>query len=111
MNALKNTGAAVFGAAAIALAIGGFAQPTVALAEKVWDIGEFDSCSKKAEDRFITGKTNSAQFADEIKFCCQMSGGEWTSAQGCTAPPATFQTQPQTPGSVQAPRPGTATRN
>ncbi len=102
---------AVFKAAAVALAIGAFASPAVSHAEKVWDIGQFDSCVKAAEDRFGSGKTDSATLADEIRFCCDRSGGEWTASQGCTAPPATFQTQPQTPHSVEAPRPTTATKH
>jgi hypothetical protein len=54
-----------------------------AQAEKIWDIGAFDSCMKKAGDRYASGET--------------------------VAPPATFQTQPAKPGDVAAPRPRTAT--
>jgi hypothetical protein len=79
-------------------------------AEKVWDIGVFDSCMKKAGDRYASGKTDVGQFEDEKVFCCTSSGGEWSASQaGCVAPPATFQTQPAKPGDVQAPRPRTAT--
>lgn len=75
---------------------------------KVWDIGAFDSCVAAANDRFISGKTDNDTWGDEIRFCCERSGGEWSQTQGCTAPPATFQTQPQTPGSVRAPIPSKA---
>jgi len=104
----KHISATLLGAAAIALAVGGLIQPAVSHAEPVWDIGEFDSCTKAAEQRFGSGQTNSAQYDDEVRFCCARSGGEWSQTQGCTAPPATFQTKPQTPRDVQASVPGKA---
>jgi hypothetical protein len=97
-----------FGATAVAIAIAGLAQPPASHAEKVWDIGAFDSCVAAANDRYISGKTDNDTWGDEIRFCCERSGGEWSQTQGCTAPPATFQTQPQTPGSVRAPVPSKA---
>lgn len=104
----KQISAGIFGTAAIAMAVGGIATPAVSHAEKVWDIGSFDRCVKSAEDRYITGATDNATYADEIKFCCIRSGGEWTAAQGCTAPAATAQAWPTTlPGGV-ATRPGQA---
>ncbi|OBK71995.1 hypothetical protein A5651_17625 [Mycobacterium sp. 1274761.0] len=105
----KQISAGVFGAAAIALAVGGVLQPTMSHAEKVWDIGDFDSCTKSAENRFISGQTNSDQFSDEVKFCCIRSGGEWTQAQGCTAPAATFAPKPTPLPSQVATGPGQAT--
>jgi hypothetical protein len=108
----KQISAGVIGAAAIALAVGGLLQPTISHAEKIWDIGDFDSCTKAAEKRFGSGQTNSDQLLDEIKFCCIRSGGEWTQGQGCTAPAATYAPKP-TPlpsqvatGSGQASSPG-----
>lgn len=105
----KQVSAGIFGAAAIALAAG-LAGPPVSHAEKVWDTGSYDSCAFAADKRYAAGETNNATWQDEIRFCCERSGGEWSHSQGCTAPPATFQTQPQTPGSVKAPRPGTAAK-
>ena len=92
----KRTPATIFAAAAMALTAGGLAQPAVSQAEKVWDIGVYDQCIKD----------NGTIHAH---FCCANSGGEWDYDSGkCTAPPATFQTQPQTPRSVVPPRPGKA---
>jgi hypothetical protein len=110
----KHMSVTVFGAAAIALATGGLVEPAVSHA--VWDIGAFDSCTKAAEKRFITGQTNSSQLSDEIRFCCDRSGGEWSQTQGCTAP-AAAQTDPATstlppvvvPGGTIVTRPGQAT--
>ncbi len=104
----KHTSVTLFAAAAIAMAAGGLAHPAVSHAEKVWDVGKFDNCVKAAEKRFGSGQTDTQTYTDEVRFCCETSGGEWSQTQGCTAPPATFQTQPQTPGSVVAPRPGKA---
>lgn len=98
----------IVGAAGIAMAAGGLVGPAVSHAEKVWDIGSYDSCVQAADNRFMSGKTNLATYADEVRFCCDKSGGEWTQSQGCTAPVGTFQTEPQTPGSVRAPVPGKA---
>ena len=99
----KHMSNTIFGAAGIAMAVGGLVQPAVSHAEKVWDIGSYDSCAQAADNRFMAGKTNLATYTDEIRFCCDKSGGEWSQTQGCTAPPATFQTEPQTPGSVRLP--------
>jgi hypothetical protein len=66
-------------------------QPALAHAEKIWDVGDFDNCSKAAEDRYMTpgpAGSDPQTFADEIKFCCIRSGGEWHNTQGCTAPAA-----------------------
>ncbi len=108
MNATKRMSVAAFGAAVFAMTAGGLLQPAVSSAEKVWDIGAYDSCVAAANNRFQSGKTDNTTWGEELRFCCDRSGGEWTESQGCTAPPATFQTQPQTPGSVVAPRPGKA---
>ncbi|WP_156662634.1 hypothetical protein [Mycobacterium sp. 1274761.0] len=98
----------IFGIAAAVVAAG-LIQPAVSHAEKVWDIGVYDSCMKQAGQRYASGKTDVGQFEDEKVFCCTSSGGEWSASQGgCVAPPATFQTQQPKPGDVQAPRPGKA---
>jgi hypothetical protein len=104
----KRISVATFATAAIAMIAGALVQPATAHAEKVWDIGAYDSCVAAANDRFVSAKTDDATWGEELRFCCDRSGGEWTQSQGCTAPPATFQTQPQTPRSVVAPRPGKA---
>ncbi len=100
---------AVFATAAIALATGGLVAPALSYAEKVWDIGSFDKCAAQADMRYLSGTTNHATWQDEIRFCCDRSGGEWTANQGCTAPAATAQTWPTTlPGGI-ATRPTQAT--
>jgi hypothetical protein len=76
----KHMSATLFGTAAIALAIGGLAQPAVSHAE--WDIGAYDECLKTASS--VT--------------CCAFSGGEWDDRGPhgkCVAPAATAQTWPQ----------------
>ncbi len=100
----------IVGAATLALAAGGLTAPAPAQAEKIWDLGAYDACAKAALDRYEQKKTDAATFADEVRFCCDMSGGQYNSAaMKCEAPPATFQTAPQRPRDVVAPRPGTAT--
>ena len=76
-----------FRATAVAIAIAGLAQPAASHAEKVWDIGAFDSCVAAANDRYLSGKTDNDTWGDEIRFCCERSG----------------------PGSVRAPVPSTST--
>lgn len=105
--------ATIFGAATIAMAVGALAEPGVSRA--VWDIQDFDSCTKAADVRFVRGETSSAQHLDEVKFCCTRSGGEWSQTQGCTAP-AAAQTDPTptlppnvTPGGTIYTRPSQAT--
>jgi hypothetical protein len=105
----KHLWAILFGMAAIALAIGGLAQPAVSHAEAVWDIGAYDSCARAADNRLLQ-TLDYGRHADEIRFCCDRSGGQWSQAQGCTAPPITAP-PPQSPGEViQAPGTGTATQ-
>ena len=111
----KHMSITVFGAAAVALAAGGLIEPAVSHA--VWDIGAFDSCTSAADARYVAGKTNNAQWQDEVRFCCDRSGGEWSQTQGCTAP-AAAQTDPTptlppvvVPGGTIQTRPGQATRS
>jgi hypothetical protein len=76
-------GSAVVAAAAVALAF-----PAVAVAEPVWDIGEYDSCTGTLSG--IPGSENEpiAQEIENQKWCCYRSGGVWTDKQGCVAPSA-----------------------
>ena len=60
-----------FPATAVAIAIAGLAQPAASHAEKVWDIGAFDSCVAAANDRYLSGKTDNDTWGDEIRFCCE----------------------------------------
>lgn len=102
----KRRSAVLLGAAAMAMAIGGLASPPVSHA--VWDIGAYDSCMAKASDRYASGKTDIFTFEDEKLFCCQSTGGEFTSNQGCTAPPLTGPPVPRPGEVIQAPGTGTA---
>lgn len=102
----KHISATIFAAAGIALAAGGLVQPAVSHAEKIWDIGSYDRCVRTADDRYLSGQTDSATHSDEIKFCCNRSGGEWSQTQGCTAPaPVNAQgtPEPPAPGSLGVP--------
>ena len=72
----------VFRAAAVALAIGAIAAPAVSHAEKVWDIGQYDSCVAAANNRYQSGKTDVTTWGEEIRFRCDRSGGEWTESRG-----------------------------
>jgi hypothetical protein len=76
----KHMPVTIFGAAAIAMAVGGLVEPAVAQA--VWDVGAYDSCAWAVELRFVAGKTNAATLADEYRFCCERSGGEWSQNKG-----------------------------
>lgn len=85
-------------------------QPAASNAEAVWDIGEYDSCLKAANKSYGS-HGDVERYADEIVFCCQTSGGHWSTTQGCTAPPVTAPA-PQSPGEViQAPGTGTAAQD
>ena len=75
-------------AATMAAAAGSLVAPVAAHAERIWDVGDFDNCSAAAENRYGSGQTDSATFADEIEFCCIRSGGDWDDNRGCGAPPA-----------------------
>ncbi|MGE5694159.1 MAG: hypothetical protein ACM4D3_02690 [Candidatus Sericytochromatia bacterium] len=103
----------IFGAATIAMAVGGLAEPAVSQA--VWDIGAYDSCEKAAHDRWIRENRTNQQLRDDLRFCCDRSGGEWSQTQDCTAP-AAAQTDPTptlppnvTPGGTIFTRPSQAT--
>ncbi|MEO3759674.1 hypothetical protein ABGB19_15470 [Mycobacterium sp. B14F4] len=71
--------------AAAAIAI---AAPAVAVAEAVWDIGEYDSCTRTLGGRPGSENEPIAQEIENQKWCCYKSGGEWSEKQGCVAPPA-----------------------
>jgi hypothetical protein len=89
-------------ALALGLALSG---PAVANAERIWDIGEFDSCTKM----HIPPNTNDideimAAAQEHDQYCCWKSGGDWT-GEKCAAPPAESQGNPTRPGPYV---PGTA---
>ncbi|MGV0716345.1 hypothetical protein ABQE93_13170 [Mycolicibacterium sp. XJ662] len=102
------------GVTAVGLLLGGLIQPAVSHGKDSWDIGAYDTCVDGANKRYGNGTTTAQTYRDEIRFCCEMSGGEWNSTGNfgrgkCEAPPATAQTAPQSPGEVvQAPTAGTA---
>lgn len=109
----RRRSATMVGTVALAAAVGTLAAPAVSHAEKVWDIGAYDSCMHAAESRYVNGQTDSDGFTDERNFCCIMSGGELNGSgmtAKCEAPPATAQSAPQAPWEAgRAPRPETAT--
>ncbi|MGE2719246.1 hypothetical protein [Mycolicibacterium celeriflavum] len=93
MRARKlTTGAALMVGAAVALAF-----PSVATAESVWDIGEYDSCTQRLNG--IDGSEGEpiAQEIENQKWCCYTSGGVWTATQGCVAPPVESAGSPSAP--------------
>jgi hypothetical protein len=73
------------GFAVVAAAV---AFPAVAGAEAVWDIGEYDSCTRTLGGRPGSESDPIAQEIENQKWCCYKSGGVWTDKQGCVAPPA-----------------------
>jgi len=88
-------------ALAVGLALSG---PALANAERIWDIGEFDSCTKM----HIPPNTNDideimAAAQEHDRYCCWKSGGEW--AGGKCGTPAESQANPTRPGPYV---PGTA---
>ncbi|MGV0719229.1 hypothetical protein ABQF17_00875 [Mycolicibacterium elephantis] len=109
-NKMKKFPLWVFGPAATAVAIGVVMEPAVAHSERIWDVGEFDSCVTILDSRYELGDIDYWEWSGGIETCCYESGGDWNSAaQKCEAPPATAQTAPQSPGEiVQAPSAGTA---
>ncbi|MDX1886976.1 hypothetical protein [Mycolicibacterium sp. 120270] len=109
----KQIAAGAIGAATAALAIGGLLQPAVSYAEKVFDQASYDKCAIAAEKRWVLKQTTDALFADELKFCCQRSGGVWTvSSTGggsCRAETATAETSQVPLPSQVATGPGQST--
>jgi hypothetical protein len=73
------------GSAAVAATV---VFPGVAVAEAVWDIGEYDSCTRTLSGRPGSENEPIAQEIENQKWCCYKSGGVWTEKQGCVAPPA-----------------------
>jgi hypothetical protein len=79
------------GAIAVGYLVIGVGYPSVAGADPnngngpgggEWDIGIYDNCMKNHP---TAGLTLDEQY-DQQRFCCDTSGGVWTS-HGCTAPP------------------------
>lgn len=100
--------ATVFGAAVIAVILGGLAQP--AISNALWDIGKYDSCQRVADELLSRGKASPAEHLADSKVCCAESGGVWSAgAEKCTAPPLTGP-PPQSPV-IQGPGTGTATQS
>ncbi|BBX17297.1 hypothetical protein CRI77_04915 [Mycolicibacterium duvalii] len=98
----------MFGAAAIAVILGGLAQP--AIANALWDIGKYDSCQRVADELLSRGKASPAEHLADSLVCCAESGGEWSAAaEKCTAPPLTG--PPAQSPVIQAPGTGTATQS
>jgi hypothetical protein len=82
------------GAAAIALATSGASHAE-------WDIGSYDNCVTAAGNRAVQNNspnygTQNSQLADDLRFCCDRSGGQWSQGS-CGAPPAAAQTDAQGP--------------
>lgn len=95
--------ATVFGAAALALALGGLTQPAVSHAEKKWDFDSYASCANVALKRMQKGTTTIAQMREEIKFCCWRAGGQMN---GNTCEPAPMQGPPMPSDSPEVANPG-----
>lgn len=70
---------AILAAAAVALAGNAVGAAAVANAEREWDIGAYDNCM----DDYAESPS-----AEEVKACCDVSGGVWNDDTGsCGAPP------------------------
>jgi hypothetical protein len=84
-------------AAAPVLALGvTLGSASVASAERVWDIKDFDSCSKM----YIPPDTGESveSYTEHLRYCCWKSGGDWAGTNtGCVAPPAESQGLPSGP--------------
>ncbi|WP_131805083.1 hypothetical protein [Mycobacterium sp. 852014-52144_SCH5372336] len=69
---------------------------TIASAEPVWDIEEFDNCTQTLDE----GLDNTQNWIDTAnEYCCKHSGGVWNdNRKECVAPPAEGQgAGPQVP--------------
>lgn len=86
------------GSAVVAAGVVAVAAPAVAAAEAVWDIGEYDSCTRMLGGRPGSENEPIAQEIENQKWCCYKSGGEWSEKQGCVAPPAEGSGATLTPG-------------
>ena len=91
------------------LAVGfALAAPAVANAERVWDIGAYDSCMAQMpnysfEDRY--------KLYDYIAGCCARSGGDFVNDGGtrkCVSPPAEAENVPGNTNPTGQPRPPVA---
>lgn len=72
----------VFRAAAVALATGAIAAPAVSHAEKVWDIGQYDSCVAAANNRYQSGKTDVTTWGKRSGFAATGPAGSGLRARG-----------------------------
>lgn len=80
--------AALFAAAA---AFGGitFVAPQIASAEPPeWDIGSYDACTDYAGSQFVNGQITQQELQQQIRNCCDYSGGIVSESQECVAPVA-----------------------
>ena len=71
---------------AAAIAFGGvaLANPATACAERVWDIGEYDSCSRNVP---ADQGSDPDKYLEHLRWCCFKSGGDWnTGTRNCQAP-------------------------
>ncbi|MCV7283049.1 hypothetical protein H7J88_25775 [Mycolicibacterium flavescens] len=72
--------------------------PSVAAAEQVWDIEEYDSCTRMLHGIDGSESEPIAQEEENQKWCCFKSGGLWSAASDvCVAPPAESAGSPSTP--------------
>jgi len=99
----RSTAAAVFGAAALALALSGLSQPAVSHAERKWDPKSYESCANAALKRMENRTTTIAQMWEEIKFCCWRAGGQ---LNGSRCEPAPMQGPPMPSDSPEVANPG-----
>jgi hypothetical protein len=70
-----------------------FGPAGIANAERVCDIGEFDSCTKM----YIPPASGESveSYTEHMRWCCYKPGGDWAGAStGCVSPPAESQGLP-----------------
>lgn len=86
----------------LGLALGSAATSS---AERVWDIGEYDSCM-----RTMPPIESIDDYIQQNKWCCYKSDGDWNENRGCVAPAAEADNVPgetnPTPGQPRPPMPG-----
>ena len=73
-------GAATFSSTAVG-------DPSPASAKpREWDIGSYDNCTAQATAWFVNGVTNHQELQQQLRNCCEFSGGVFSETQECVAP-------------------------
>ena len=72
---------------AVTAFMAGLAIGASAVANAEWDIERYDTCTNALDRQFGRNEITEQQLMDGYKQCCIASGGVYSSAERCVAPP------------------------